>query len=132
VIQEGIVARLLADPGVSAIAGTNVFAMLATDESQMSYPCVSYALVGGDLARDFTTYGVRHQRLELNAHAFDIASAARLREAIVVCLQDWKEVLADGVNVIDCYLANPGIDFCGEDRIFRLLVEFYVDYNPPN
>jgi hypothetical protein len=126
-----MVARLLADPGVSAIAGANVFVMLAPDETQANYPCVSYALVGGSLARDFQSFGVRRQRIELNAHAFTAAEAARLREAVIVALQDWKEVLPDGNTVIDCYLANPGIDFLGEDRIFRCLVEFYVDYNPP-
>lgn len=124
-------ARLLADPGVSAIAGTNIYAMLAPSESQLSYPCVSYALVGGDLARDWSTFGTRHQRVEINAHAFTAIDASKLREAVVVAMQDWKQVLPDGIDVIDCYLANPGIDFMGEDRIFRALVEFYIDFNPP-
>jgi hypothetical protein len=131
VIQEGLVARLLANQGVSAIAGANIYAMLASDESQLNYPCVSYALVGGDNALQYETRGNRHQRIELNAHAFAYSDAARLREAVIVALDGWKEVLPDGNDVFACYLANPGIDFLGEDRIFRCLVEFYVDYNPP-
>jgi hypothetical protein len=131
VIEEGMVARLTADAGVQAIAGGNIFAGLIPDDSQANYPGISYSFVGGDLLRNFDTFGTRHQRVELNAHAFDKATASRLREAIIVCLQDWKDVLPDGITVIDCYLANPGIDFSGEDRIFRALVEFYVDFNPP-
>lgn len=131
-IQEGLVARLQADAGVSAIAAGNVYAMLAPDESQLNYPCVSYAFVGGSESLTFQNCGNRHQRVELNAHAFTYAAAAQLRAAIIVALADWKEVLADGTDVYATYLANPGIDFCGEDRIFRCLVEFYVDYNSPN
>lgn len=130
-IQEGLVARLLADPGVSAIAGANVYVMLAPDDAQAKYPCLSYALVGGDNALQYETRGNRHQRVEVNAHAFTAKQAAELREAVIVALDGWTEVLPDGNVVYACYLANPGIDFLGEDRIFRCLVEFYVDYNPP-
>ena len=130
-IQTGIAARLLADPGVAAIAGANVYVMLAPDESQLNFPCVSYAFVGGAQDLTFDRCGNRHQRVELNAHAFTYADAAALREAIIVALQDWKQVLSDGTDITATYLVNPGIDFCGEDRIFRCLVEFYVDYNSP-
>jgi hypothetical protein len=132
VIQEGIVARLLADPGVAAIAGGNIFAMLAPDESLLFYPCVSYALVGGSQELTFTNFGYRQQRIELNAHALSYAAAAQLRAAVIVALQDWKQILADGTDIIGTNLVNPGIDFLGEDRIFRCLVEFYVNYNSPN
>jgi hypothetical protein len=131
-IQEGMVAKLLADPGVSAIAGLNVYAMLAPDESLLFYPCVSYSFVGGSQELTFTNRGYRQQRVELNAHAMSYAVAAQLRAAIIVALQDWKAVLSDGTDVIGTNLVNPGIDFLGDDRIFRCLVEFYVNYNSPN
>lgn len=131
-IQEGIVARLLADPGVAAIAAGNIYAMLAPPDSLLSYPCVSYALVGGSQELTFTTFGYRQERIELNALALNYAQAARLRAAIIVALQDWKGVLPDGTDVIGTNLATTGIDFCGDDRIFRCLVEFYVNYNSPN
>jgi hypothetical protein len=130
-IQEGLVARLLADPGVSAIAGRNIYAMLGPSDSQANYPCVSYSLVGGSEFLTLRNNGNEHQRVELNALAFTYAAAAQLRQAVIFALRDWKEVLSDGTDVTGTFLANPGIDFGSEDRIFRCLVEFYVDYNSP-
>lgn len=126
-----MVARLIADPGVAAIVGSNIYAVLATDESQLSYPCVSYTLVGGSVGFTTRNQGNCHQRVELNALAFTYAGAATLRAAIIRALMDWKQVLSDGTDVTGTYLVNPGIDFAAEDRIFRCLVEFYVDYNIP-
>lgn len=124
-----MVARLLADPGIAAIAGDNIYALLASSESQLSYPCISYTLVGGSVGLTTRNQGNVHQRIELNALAFTYAAAAQLRAAIIKALSDWKQLLPDGIDVTGTFLVNPGIDFAAEDRIFRCLVEFYVDYN---
>jgi len=131
VIQEGFVAQLLADPNVTAIAGANIYAILAPGD-QCMYPCVSYRFIGGSQQLTYRNFPYREQRVEFAAHAFDYAIAVRLRDAITVALQDWKEVLRDGTDVILTNCANPGTDFLGDDRIFSCLVEFYFNYNSPN
>ena len=131
-IQEGFVAKLLADPGVKAIAGGNVYALLAPDDSLLSYPCVSYRLIGGSQYLTYDRVGNRQERIEFAAHALDYATAAQLRAAVTTALQDWKQVLSDGTDVIGTNLANPGTDFLSTDRIFSCMCEFYIDFNPPN
>jgi hypothetical protein len=131
VIQEGMIAKLQSCPVVTTLAGGNVYSVLAPSD-QCSYPCVSYRLIGGSQSLTFGHFGNREQRVEFAAHAFDYPTAVALRDAVTVCLQDWKEVLSDGTDVTLTTLANPGTDFLGDDRIFSCLVEFYVFYNSPN
>ena len=130
-IQEGFVARLLADPTVTSIASGNIYAILAPGD-QCMYPCVSYRLVGGSQELTYRECPYRMQRVEFACHALDYASAVQLRDAVTVALQDWKEVLSDGTDVILTNCVNPGTDFLGDDRMFSCLVEFYFNYNSPN
>jgi hypothetical protein len=129
-IQEGLFARLAADAGVLALVGGNIFAGAAPDDLSL-YPCASYTFVGGSDAVTFSGKHETRSRVELNGHALTYAAAAKIRLAIIKALDGWAATLTDGTVVTATTLINPGLDFVGEDRIFRHLVEFYVDFNPP-
>ena len=129
-IQEGLKALLAANAGVSALVAGRIFPVLGPpDIGQMPY--VVYVCVGGSSEPSLSTSGVLRQRIEINAHAETYGAAAVLRAAIISAVNGWNETLADGTHVLNTTLLNPGTDFCGEDRIFRCMVEFYVLYTLP-
>lgn len=133
-IDEGIYARLAADAGVSAWVGGHIYAVEGPpDATKMPY--VTYRFVGGSNEGTFDTSGVFHQRVEVNAHVAAPKNglqpgtvAAKIRRAVIAAMKGWSQVLPDGTHVTDTHIANPGIDFCSGQMIFRCMVEFRVDY----
>jgi hypothetical protein len=129
-IDEGLVALFEADAGVSAIS-KGTYQVLAPAYDPELYPCVEYKFVGGSNKGTSTTSGTFRQRIELNAYSMDASESARLRNAVIKALFNWRGVLEDGTNVLTTELLNPGTDFCAEDLIFCRMCEFYVLYTLP-
>lgn len=128
--QQGLFPKLSADAGVSAIAGTNIFAAMGPDDTSR-FPCVVASLVGGSTDPTTNGSGVFKSRLQLDCYAFDYHTADQLRRAVIACLDGWQQSLTDGTNILNAVPLNPGTDFGGESRIFRCMVEFYVLYTLP-
>lgn len=130
-LQAGLLAQLAADAGVSALVGAKFFEGAMPPDFKM-YPCVSFAFVGGSAESTLDTSGVIRQRVEMNGGALDYPTADAIRTALIVALNGWQQRLADGFNVLNTTLLNPGTDFVTEQRIFRCMVEFYVLYTLPS
>jgi hypothetical protein len=143
-IEEGLVALLQANNGGDAIdtyvtpAG-GIFGDDAPPDLA-SMPCITYAFVGGSSDPTSNTSGVLRQRVELNAQVVNPANslspraiAGKIRRAIILRVNGWQEnnVGGDGTNVLNAVLLNPGTDFVTEERIFRMMCEFYVLYTLP-
>lgn len=130
-IEEGLVALLNTSTPLLAIVGGNIFFGDAPPDMK-DYPCIAYKGVGGSSDSTFKTSGVTRQRIEVGGMSFKSPGQAALIASIVYNLVDgWKQVLGDGTTVINTITLNPGIDFVTEQRMFRRIVEFYVDYTQP-
>jgi hypothetical protein len=130
-LQEGLFALLAANTGVTALVGSRVYEVAAPDDMKQ-FPCVAYSLVGGSADPTVDTSGVIRQRVELNGFSFNsYAEAAKIRAAIILALDGWSQLLGDGTDILQAILLNPGTDFVSEQRCFRCMVEFYVDYTLP-
>jgi hypothetical protein len=145
VIDAGIYALLAADAGVEALVGTSIFAGDAPDDLAQ-YPCIAYSFVGGSSDPTMSTSGAIRQRVQIDCFAArssgslsagSVAAAIR-QAAILAILKAWHPlwpaapaVLADGTTVLDAVLLDPGTDFVSEQRIFRCMCEFYVQYTLP-
>lgn len=139
-IDSGLYALLAADNGGDAIdqlAGGRVFAVEGPpDMAEMPY--LVYSFVGGLAAPALTSSGVLRQRVQIDAFAAQASGtvqpgtiAAMLRNAVIPRVDGWREMLADGTNVLNAIVLNPGTDFCTEQRVFRCMCEFYIDYTLP-
>lgn len=130
-IEEGLVALLKTSSPLVAIVGSNIFFGDAPPDLA-DYPCVAYKGVGGSSDSTFKTSGVTRQRIEIDGMSFKSPGQAALIASIVYNLVDgWEQVLGDGTTVINTVTLNPGTDFVTEQRMFRRIVEFYVDYTQP-
>jgi hypothetical protein len=76
--------------------------------------------------------GTIEQRAEFNAFAETGLVAAQIRDAVIAAVANWRGLLADGNTVLSTRLVNAASDFePGEDRIFRMMTEFYILYTTP-
>lgn len=131
-IQEGLFARLSADAGVQALIGTNIFEVEPPPDLSQ-YPCGSYKCVGGSSGLGFDNSDVTRQRIELNGYSFNsYGEAAKIAAAMAAAIDGWTAALPDGNTVINTVSLNPGTDFVTEQRCFRCMREFYVDYTQPS
>lgn len=130
-IDSGLYQLLAADAGVSAICAGRIFSVdIPPDNQQL--PALAYSMVGGAATPTFTTSGVFRQRVQLDAFGDSYDDAASLRAAGITAVNGWCAVLSDGTRVLSASLLNPGTDFCGEDRIFRCMCEFYILHTLPS
>lgn len=136
-IEPGLYALLAADPGIAALVGARIFAGDAPDDITQ-LPCVAYSLVGGSSEATLGTTGVGWQRVEINGFAMQPSGnltprdiAGQIRAAVIAAVNRWSALLEDGTNVLDTLLVNPGTDFVSEQRIFRCVCEFRVEYTLP-
>jgi hypothetical protein len=128
--QEGLVALLKADAGVSALC-SHFFAVEASDDPT-KYPCVSYALVGGTSDHTLDGKAPNFSRLELSAHSLaSYAEADKIRAALMAAVDGWRATLPNGFRVENAELVNPGTDFVSVQGVFRCLCEFRVFFNFP-
>ncbi|MDE2099257.1 MAG: DUF3168 domain-containing protein [Patescibacteria group bacterium] len=131
-MQEGLVALLKASSALTALIGTRVFAVEAPPDLA-DYPCMTYALVGGSSDLPFDNSGVTRQRVEFNGLSFkSYDEATKIRAAIAAAVDGWTQKLTDGTNILNSVSLNPGTDFVTEQRCFRCLIEFYIDYTLPS
>lgn len=130
-IDAGIYALLSADSAVSALVGNRIYETVAPDDLT-EYPCVSYSFVGGGNEQTLSTTGVFRQRVQFDCFSVDAPETAKaIAAAVMMAVINWDGVLANGVNVLNTNLINPGTDFATEQRMFRRMIEFYVIYTLP-
>lgn len=134
-IDKGLVALLETDPIVGPMIGASVgvgsariFQVYPPEYDPANDPLLSYSFVGGAAEPTISNSGVMRQRVEINAWSQNADTAADLREAVIHAVNGWTQRLADGTNVLNATLLNPGTDFFGEDRVYRRMCEFYVLY----
>lgn len=88
-MEEAIIARLLADTGVAAIAGARVFPGMRPQGSALP-AAVLNRISGGPLYADDGEVGLEQARIQIDCWAETYTGAKKLARAVTACLSAFE------------------------------------------
>lgn len=105
-LEEKLIARLLADAGVAALASSRIW----YDKRESAIvPCAVISMAGADNHQVFgRPAGIKSKRFSFECYAQTSLEARALASQIQQCLEAWKEKFPDGLKVF-------GAEFAGEN-----------------
>ena len=127
-IEEGIVALLLADAGVTALIGRRITALILPQDSTC-YPALTFQNIAS-LPPQFALDGteVDMMRLQFDAFGRSYGEAKRVLNAVRNVLNAFAGVLSDGSRILFSYEAQSIDHFENNTKIYRSLSEYVIEF----
>lgn len=128
VIEEGIKNLLLADPGVAALIGTRITALILPPDSTC-YPALTFQNISSPPPQ-FTLDGheVDYMRLQFDAFGTSYGDAKRVLNAVRNVLNAFSGALSDGSRILFAYEAQSIDHFENNTRVYRALSEYVIEF----
>lgn len=129
-VEEAVIARLLADAGVTTLAGSRIWpagTAQATAQTQAQAYVTVERISGAPVYDHDGESGLQRARLELRAHAPTYGQAKGLAEALRACLSGWSGAQS-GVAVGHCLLVASEDGYDPELRRQVMTSDFELMY----
>jgi hypothetical protein len=128
-IQQGIVALLAANEGVSTLVGTNILPV-TLPPGFTAYPAITYTVMPerGVILLD-GSLGEQHARMRFKCHGLEYQNAANVQAAVHAALDTFAGQLSDG-TVVQAVEAADGTDFyLSDQKVFGRVCEFTFHFD---
>jgi hypothetical protein len=115
-----MVARLTADAGITALAGTRVYPLIIPQDAPL--PAIRYARITTFRPQVMSEEtGTAEISMQLDSYATTYAGAKALGAAVRAALTRWRQAATFGVDIIDCWLDGEQDVFEEDRRAYRQL-----------
>jgi hypothetical protein len=129
-IEEGVVARLQADAGVSALIASRVYPVLAPELLSL-FPCVTYQVISNPSDNDLVgDTGFAVCRIQMDAWAQSYGVCKSIARALGACLSNCAGELTDedATLVFSVQRVNVSDQFESDTRMYRVMSDFLFQY----
>lgn len=125
-IEQGIVALLSANAGLTALVGAGIYPVEVPEAAAM--PCLSYQGVSASANYTLRAAEYNRKRIQFDAWGSSYADTRNVLQGLRDALDGYSGILTDGTRVLAC-LRGIGIDdFESDSRLFRAMQEYIFTF----